>query len=458
MFDYITIDFETFRIKARPHYPPVPVGVSIKWPRQASNYLRWGHPEGNNCTEEEARAELQRAVDSGLPIVFHNAKFDLAVMYEYFGFKLLAWHRVHDTMFLAFLADPHSKAIDLKGLAEEWLDWKPEERDAIAEWVWENRTELKKLEPDVKIGKVRGLQQATPTATAQLLAYAPGEMVGAYAEGDTDRTSALFDVLYPLIEKHGMLPAYNRERRVLPIFMENERIGIRVDVEALERDVPHYQKQREIADNWLRERLNDPDLNIDSDDDFAAALAREGIVDDDKWTMTAGSKKWRETGGKEGTPPKRSVSKKNLTPDMYNDPEVASVFGYRNRLTTCLGMFMVPWLEQAKQTNGYIHTSWNQTRGADGGTRTGRPSTSKPNLLNISKEFKEGPPDFYVHPTALGVEPLPLVREYVLPDNGCVFVHRDFDGQELRIFGDVEEGDLFRSYQENPKLDVHAGS
>ena len=45
----------------------------------------------------------------------------------------------------------------------------------------------------------------------------PGALVGRYAVGDVDRTEALFCHLYPKILREGMGPAYDRERRLLPI-------------------------------------------------------------------------------------------------------------------------------------------------------------------------------------------------------------------------------------------------
>jgi DNA polymerase I-like protein with 3'-5' exonuclease and polymerase domains len=129
--------------------------------------------------------------------------------------------------------------------------------------------------------------------------------------------------------------------------------------------------------------------------------------------------------------------------------------GYRNRLKTCLTMFMEPWLQQASQRNGYVSTNWNQTRGSGGGTRTGRPSTSNPNFLNISKTW-EDKNDGYVHPGFLPVAPLPLVRSYILPDPGCVFLHRDFDGQELRVFAHYECGELQEAYRRDAATDPHA--
>ena len=434
----VTVDFETFPIKARPDYPPKTVGVSIKRGRTSSDYYAWGHVSGgNNCTQEEGVAALRKVWDSGRPLLFHNAKFDTQVACEGLGLKEPPWSRVHDTTFLVFLADPHCKHAGLKEICADWLDWPPDERDAIGEWAWEHRKKLYEL-----TGERPTRQDGKVTKVWKWIAYAPGDVVAPYAEGDTDRTAALFEMLYPLIVENGMEKAYDRERRLMPILSENERVGMRVDLAALERDVAAYQADREKADAWLRKRLQQPDLNIDSDDEFAEALYEAGVVDDDKWTYT-------KTG-------KRSVAKGALTPEMYNDPEVATAFGYHNRLGTSLKMFMEPWLTQGAARGGYISTNWNQIRGGEGGgTRTGRPSTSAPNFLNISKKF-EGRTDRYAHPSHLDVFHLPEVRNYCLPDEGHLWLHRDWDGQELRVYADLERGDLYRKYEENPRFKPHA--
>lgn len=78
----ITIDLETFRIEPRPHYPPKPVGVSIKYPGKAAKYYAWGHPTKNNCTFEEGCAALARAYSDGEKgdgLLFQNGKFDTDV-------------------------------------------------------------------------------------------------------------------------------------------------------------------------------------------------------------------------------------------------------------------------------------------------------------------------------------------------------------------------------------------
>jgi DNA polymerase I-like protein with 3'-5' exonuclease and polymerase domains len=269
----------------------------------------------------------------------------------------------------------------------------------------------------------------------------PARIVGPYAIGDIIRTRRLYDYIKPKIDALGMGEAYDRERQLLPILMENEREGMRVDVGALEEDVATYRVAFNLAEDALRNRLRASGLNFDSDQDVADVLIKRGIVDVGNFQLTAGGA--------------YSMSKENLLPEVFNDRQVASVLGYRNRLQTCLSMFMEPWLGQAMMNNGRITTNWNQIRGHEaGGTRTGRPSTNEHNFLNISKSF-DGRDDQYTHPTVIDVPALPLCRQYVLPDEGEMFLHRDFSGQELRVFAHFEKGELHEEYHKNPLLDPH---
>lgn len=434
----VTIDFETLEIQSRPNYPPRPVGVSFLHADGGGGYAAFGHPTGNNDTEARARDELAfwftEAAAGRVELLFFNMKFDLQVACEGWGLPMPPWHAVHDAMYLAFLANPHAKNLDLKSLARDLLNWPPDERDAINDWVVANVKALRKQYAPEKIsinkGKVAHLYR--------WFARVSGELAGPYANGDTARTKALFDHLYPLILANGMGPAYDRLRKITPILMENERLGMRVDLIELTKDVSKYDVALHKVEAAIRQYLGKPDLNLDADIETAAALDAIGAVT--QWTLT-------EEGEK-------SMSKVNLKPEHFVDPQLASAIGYRNRLKTALDTFMRPWLEQAQKTGGTIHTNWNITRGDAGGTRTGRPSTSNHNFLNLSKDF-ETKKDGYVHPAFLDVPTLPLVRSYVLPDDGHVFLHRDFSGQELRVFAHFEAGELNAAYLANPKLDPH---
>lgn len=431
------VDFETFPIDERPEYPPKPVSMAIRSPgmRKAQKWL-WGHPSGNNCSLADAKRALKAIWKPGQQILCHNGKFDVDVAETHMGVRRLPAEDMHDTMFLAFLHNPHSHNLDLKGLADTLLDMPPEERDAVAEWAKKNKAHCLSLwDPGYQRNGKR-----KPFRPGAYTGFAPGEIVAPYVGGDVDRTYALFRFYWPYIVNSGMLGAYRREQKVMPIFLDNERVGIRVDTERLRTDIPFYRKGKEAADRWLIKRLGIPSLNINSDQEFADALERAGVVKPESWVMTAGGQ--------------RSVAKNNLTPDMFEDKRVARAFGYRNRMETVLNMFLEPWLEQAERRgDDHISTNWNQVRGAEGGTRTGRPSTSNPNFLNISKAW--GVDDGYEHPGHLRVMELPLVRQYMLPDAGEKWLHRDYNGQELRLLAHFEDGPLMEAYRADPWLDVH---
>jgi DNA polymerase I-like protein with 3'-5' exonuclease and polymerase domains len=447
--EFITLDFETYPIAQRPEYPPRPVGVALKWPGDASFYFAWGHPTANNCDLGEGRRQLRKVWDSGLPILCHHSKFDLAVATEGLGLPMVPWDRIHDTMFLAYLCDPHSRSLGLKELANDYLQWAPEERDAVAEWIGDHTAALLAAYPwnrewDKKKGDYKTPRRITPTRAGAWIFAAPGDVVGPYAVGDTDRTAALFKHLYPVVVENGMQPAYDRERQIMPILMDNEREGMRADVDGLARDTVKFGASFDKAENWLRKELRAGGLNFDADDDVSSVLLERGVVPEENWTST-------DSG-------KLATNKDALRPEHFtgpNGPAIASALGYRNRLKTCLDMFMRPWLEQASNYGGYITTNWNQVRGAGGGTRTGRPSTNEHNFLNISKDFESKRDDGYEHPAWLEVPNLPLCRKYVLPDPGEVFLHRDFDGQEMRVFAHFEQGDLWQQFNAKPDLDPH---
>lgn len=441
------VDFETDPIEPRPEYPPKPVGVSIRRPGEKARYFAWGHYSGkNNCSKRDATLAVQSVWRSDT-LLFHHAKFDVDVAQTHMDVGHIPWERIHDTMLLLFLHDPHAPDFKLKPSSERILGLPPTELEEVEEWIWQHRAQLiaefgidrfvdSKGKPWINSRKKVGA----------FIAYAPGDIAGRYANGDTDRTEGLFKYTWPRIVERGMQEAYDRERELMPILLENERVGLRVDLPALRKDIKLFTAAAETADEWLRKKLKDPNLNLDSDAEVAEALARAGVIDEDQWTLTA-------TG-------KRSVSKKNLLPSMYNNPQVASAFGYRNRLNTCLKMFMLPWAKQAgARPDRHVSTNWNQVRltgaGDNQGTRTGRPSTSNPNFLNISKTWYDKD-DGYVHPKFLKDLPeLPLVRRYILPDDGGVFLHRDYNGQELRLLGHFENAALMEAYQQNPRMDVH---
>lgn len=436
--DVIVVDFETEAIESRPSYPPVPVGVALKHPADARPYyLAWGHPSGNNITKRDAQRRLHSIWRDPLPKLLHNAKFDLDVAETHLELPPLRWEAWHDTLFLLFLTDPHAVSLSLKPSAERILHVKAKERDALRDWILANVPEAK----------------AKPKAWGAYISRAPAGLVGRYAaQGDVAMTLGLFKRLWPQVQRDGMQEAYDRERRLLRPLLTNERLGLRVDLDRLERDIPAYERAGQAADAWLRRQLKAPDLNLDSNEELAQALLRAKVASEDDFLWTEPSRRFPDG--------QMSVSKESLA-GAVKDPRVLQVLGYRSRLVTAVGTFMRPWRGIASANRGRIHTVWHQVRQGHGndndnsGARTGRIISSDPNLLNLSKDF-EGRDDGYAHPRFLRtLPPLPLVRVYILPELDEVFLHRDYDQQELRILAHFEDGALLRQYQLTPDMDVH---
>lgn len=469
----VTLDFETEGIRKRPAYPPKPVGVSIKWPGGKTHYYAWGHPTKNNCTFADAKKALELVWKSKLNVCGQNLKFDLDVAEVFFGLPMLPWQRIEDTMFLLFLNDPHADDLSLKPSSERLLKMPPEEQDAVCEWLVANQEDLRAtglLPEDVKISRSKSAKPSKsgePQYFAAWICLAPGDLVGKYCDGDVIRTEKLWRLLMPSIIKRGMLRAYERERKLVPILLHIERQGIRVDTKKLADDVAMYEATIEDIDLWVHHKLKDTTVNLNSGPQLVAALAKVGLIDLDILGTTPKSKEEKPT----------YKSDKDSLNAAMTDMQLAGMIQYRSQLGTCLKTFMKPWLKTALASGGLIFTTWNQIRNDEMGARTGRFSSS-PNFQNIPQEFKPifwhdmmailasaKSDDLRSLPAAQKLLPkcpfenlpkLPMVRSYVIPmwpDH--ILIDRDFSQQEPRIFAHFEDGPLKDAYNEDPWLDLH---
>lgn len=437
----LTIDFETNAIEGNPVYrPPEPVGVSIMKEGEGSTYWSWGHPTNNNCTFEEGRNALLGALTSDKEgYLAHNAPFEASILEAYFGYRQKDPLKIHDSQYILFLSDPYARSFSLKPSAERVLGMPPDEQDDVKAWVLANVPGIKPSEWGAHICK------------------APGDLVGRYAgdsirsgvPGDTDRTRGLFDTLMPRVLQAGMLESYRREQKLMPILSESTKGGVRVDVKRLARDLEVYEGAKKIAEDYIRTALGD--FNIDSDAELAAALDVAGQVTE--WVLTP-------TG-------RRSTARRNLV-GRVRDPDLLAYMAYRGVLATCLGTFAGPWLAQALAEEGRVHPQWNQVRGdkgADGdmsGTRTGRMSCRAPNLQNPPNDFEglvvpQTIKDYFNSLRAMKWvgHDIPHMRVYLLPEEGHIWLKRDFSAQEMRIMAHFAEGRLYEAFIENPDTDPH---
>lgn len=402
----ITLDFETDAIVDNPLWrPPIPCGLaSIGIIDDSSPVYTTGYDAMKHMWE--------RALNSGRPLLFHNAQFDLAVGLKHLGGRRPPWEQVHDTMFLLFLDDPYSKSLSLKPSADRYLDMPPEEQDELTEWILAN------------------IPEATRKTAGAFISRAPVPLVAKYAQGDVLRTKGLFDLLHPKVPTE----PYDRERRLAPIMAESSRVGIRVDQPKLEADTEICSAGLVDVEGKIFEALGCDSFNLGSGAQLADRLDKAGVMD--QWFYTP-------TG-------KRSTAKDNLIMGI-NPAHTAllDLLAYRSTMATCVGTFMTKWLAFAEE-DGRVHTEWNQVANDEGGhsgARTGRLSSARPNFQNPPNPFDWTIPD--------GLPPLPNMREYLLPEPGHLWIKRDFSSQEIRILAHFEDGQLMEAYCADPFLDPH---
>lgn len=405
------IDFETKPIEFGSGRAPAPVGVSIGPLSRPEDhkYYAFGHPTENNCTEDEARAALASVWDQ--PLLFHHGKFDLAVALEHWG---LPWHdKFDDTLYLAYLFNPHERELGLKSLAAKHLGMPAEERNEILVWLISN-----------------GVVPSNTKDIGEHIWKAPGSLVGRYAVGDTVRTGAFFQYAYETIVRRMMVPAYEREIKLAKYLYEAEVRGVPINRESLAEDIVVYEAMLEMCEGAIQARLGD--MPIETPDQVAKALDAAGY-----------QLRRTKTG-------RLSTAQDALMAAIKDDHELLQLLQYRGACKTLLQTFMRPWMHYSER-DGRLHPNWNQTKSEQGtGTRTGRLSCSSPNLQNVPTEF-----EFDYTGILAGFAPLPYMRQYILPLPGEVLLAADFNGQEMRLLAHFAEGKAAEIYRTDPRADFH---
>jgi len=392
----LTLDIETAAIEQFKPLLPKPVGIAIRWETGESEYLSFGHPSGNNSSWYDAEVLLRHIWHREM-LTHNGTTFDIPVLQHWFDLPPRDPLLTHDTLYLAYLNNPHAVSLSLKDLAHDLCGMAPTEQRDLQDWILAN-TSCK-----------------SRARAGGFISEAPAELVAPYAIGDVERTWAVWENLRGLVLPK-MQGAYDRERRLAPILVGMRNQGVRLDVKKLQADAADAETELEALDAKIRDVLHTPELNIDSDAEVVTALQSQGF-----------------TGFEKTATGKDSAAKGSLDAALESDPALRAVLARRSELSTLLSTFMRPWLDQAGDT-GRIYPAYNAVRNPDGfGTRTGRLSSSQPNLQNVP----------------------PVMRQYVLPELGHDWVTGDFKSQEPRLAAHFEDGVLLEAFQKDPELDQY---
>lgn len=419
MIDNIyTFDFETTEAINGSNMAPYPVGVSIKKNAEPSNYYSWGHPTNNNCALKEGLVALKVAYDSGYKLLCHNAKFDLRVAKDYFNLPVPKADRILDTMIMAYLIDAREASLGLKQLAEKYCGMAPDAQDELNSWIEKN---------------------VSKTNQGAYICNAPGDLVGKYAESDTDMTYALYITLQhqvfgqPVIEgKQNIGDAYRREQLILPIVIDMESRGIGI-ADGVSKVCEKLEKRFELIDMQLSAYSGGKKPGSKA---MFQAFRDKGLIDEAKIQYTP-----------KGNP----RYSKDVIEDIVNDPNLLEVLKIRSKLQKLLSTYVRPFSVSSSKYKGKFFPYYNQTRSeGDYGTRTGR----------FSSNIQQLPKDSGANTDLIGrkqVDDLPSVRSLMVPSSpNKSFVKFDFSGQEIRVTAHYAEGKILKAYQDDPGMDVHS--
>jgi DNA polymerase I-like protein with 3'-5' exonuclease and polymerase domains len=250
----------------------------------------------------------------------------------------------------------------------------------------------------------------------------PPEYVGPYAEADVDRTLRIWERQQPLLDEEALSEVFDMETRLIPMLLQMRQQGVLINVEKTEQLIEETEKKIQGLVAQIRK---DSGINVDiwAARSLAKAFDRLRL----KYPRTA----------KTNEP---SFTAQWL--ERHSHP-VAQAIREARKLDKFVGTFLKGQINDL-HINGRLHPQFNQLRGDEYGTVTGRFSCSLPNLQFIPNRDP-----------VLG----PLTRSLFLPESDCDWGRADYSQIEIRILAHYARGAsgraIVRAFCEDPNLDYH---
>ena len=278
-------------------------------------------------------------IDSSLPKIGHNLKFDLSILAEQ-GIDV-AGH-CYDTMLAHALIDPEQRH-NLDTLSEDFLQY--------------TTIRFSELVPDVKKGQPIDYSSVKPQALAD------------YAIEDADVTLQLWELFKAKLEESGQAKVfYEIETPLLPVLVVMEREGILMNPATL----AETGKSLEDHIETLRDSINAAagrEFNLNSPKQLGEILFDElKLVEKPKKTKTG----------------QYATNEQVLSSLAPKHPIVANILEYR-QLTKLKSTYIDSLPNSIDPVSGRVHTNYGQVQ-----TSTGRLSSNDPNLQNIPVRSVQG--------------------------------------------------------------------
>jgi len=372
------------------------LGISIAVPEGQTWYLPFGHFEGPQFNKKVvlkwARQELCRP---NQPKIGANLLYDLDWLYAE-GVPVAG--PFYDVQVAEPLIDENKRVYSLDSLCQEYLG-ETKNEDLIEEATRPFR-KSKKSKPQEHLWKL------------------PSNIVGPYAESDAIQPIQIFLKQWDKMQREGLIDLFKMESALIPILLGMRQRGVRVDMQKLH--VAIDRKEQELK--RLSHQLTKFDIDPWANQSIGRYFKKQG---------------WDYPRTKTGQP-----SFQQTWLERHGSDVTKLIVDYR-KVDKFIGTFLRgSLLDQV--IGDRIHCQFNQLKGDEGGTVTGRFSSSNPNLQFIPGRDPE-----------LG----PLCRSIFIPDEGELWGRADYSQIEIRVLAHfaIGEGadDIREAFKNDRALDYH---
>ena len=378
------------------------IGVSVAADASHSWYFPIRHevePEMNMNPEHVLAWLSDTLKNPAQPKVGANLTYDLGWL-EHEGVRVAG--ELVDVQFAEALLDERAD-VDLDTLGFKYLR-EGKTSNLLYQWL-----------ADFYGGAPTGKQRAN-------LYRSPARLVGPYAEGDVNLPIRLAPIMYQELAKQGLVDLFQMECKLIRLLMAMRMAGVTVDIARAEQ-LREELIRREALEAEKLNALAGVRLNINAADSLSKAFDHLGLT----YPRTA-----------KGAP---SFTKQFLA--GVNHP-IAHGINELRRLQKLRGTFIESYLLNS-HVDGKVYCQFHPLRGDSGGTRSGRFSSSTPNLQNIP---------------ARDDELAPLVRGMFIPDKGHQQWRKyDYSQIEYRFLIHYAVGpgseDVRARFNANPDIDYH---
>uniref|UniRef100_A0A6M3J2K5 DNA-directed DNA polymerase n=1 Tax=viral metagenome TaxID=1070528 RepID=A0A6M3J2K5_9ZZZZ len=391
---------------------PFPFGLSLCFEHEDRLVLVWGR-YGSKLYDE-----CKRILSLPNIKIWHNMKYDLRVC-KTNGIEVRGPQ--HDTLTMSRIVWDRRKDHRLQALSEFIC---PE----ISAWE-EELNEIKKREKSKWTRTVKKeniwLPEGMEAKDFWNYSFLPHEVIGTYSMCDVFVDFIIYQKIAHEISSE-FRDLYVRERKIVEVVTKIEETGLRWDIERAKEEIAVLEPKMDKALETFTK------LGKESQEDFTThppkvikALKYLGVKENQL-----------KDGGRITT--EEDILHRCLKEGVPKKAEqfIKALMDYR-AYAKILNTYMKPLTLQAERNDGIVYTTINPTD-----TRTGRPASRDPNLLNIPK------------PTVKKKEESNPVRACFIPREGCAIYYFDVSQQEMAVFALMaDDYSILDAYKEGK--DIH---